>query len=99
MKRYSQWNEGDNGYIPYSLLIDLSREYLKTGFLCHYCGKPMHVGIPNAPNGCTLDHITPLSRGGTNDIENLVLCCSRCNYKKDKKGSNKIRGGEIEPVV
>lgn len=45
----------------------------------------------NTPNNCwycggddisTIDHIVALYNGGTDDIENLVLCCKRCNSRK-----------------
>lgn len=29
-----------------------------------------------------VDHVTPLRFGGTNDYDNLVLSCRRCNIKK-----------------
>lgn len=29
-----------------------------------------------------IDHKTPVSRGGTNDIANLQLLCPACNLKK-----------------
>lgn len=32
-----------------------------------------------------LDHRTPLSRGGTNEPENLQLLCARCNSEKHAK--------------
>jgi len=31
----------------------------------------------------TIDHVVPLSKGGSNKLENLVLCCNRCNHKKN----------------
>lgn len=40
---------------------------------CVYCGSPDQL---------TLDHIVPVSRGGSDDIENLVTCCHRCNSIK-----------------
>jgi 5-methylcytosine-specific restriction endonuclease McrA len=41
---------------------------------CAYCFKPLDV--------VTIDHFTPISRGGDNDIDNLVPCCQRCNSSK-----------------
>lgn len=32
-----------------------------------------------------IDHIKPISKGGTNDLTNLVLSCSRCNLEKRDK--------------
>ncbi|MBN2710941.1 MAG: HNH endonuclease [Planctomycetes bacterium] len=43
---------------------------------CQYCGKQ------HAPDGMTIDHVTPLSRGGPTDWENCVLACHRCNGRK-----------------
>jgi 5-methylcytosine-specific restriction endonuclease McrA len=39
---------------------------------CAYCG-----GIPTQ-----VDHILPLSRGGTDDQDNLAPACKRCNEEK-----------------
>lgn len=45
-------------------------------FTCQYCGK-------SAPDAILqIDHITPVSKGGTNDIMNLVTSCSECNSGK-----------------
>lgn len=30
----------------------------------------------------TIDHVIPLSKGGTNDIENLRPACYQCNWQK-----------------
>ena len=30
----------------------------------------------------TFDHLIPKSRGGTNDLSNLIGCCQRCNRLK-----------------
>lgn len=45
----------------------------RDGGSCHYCDDP-------APD--SIDHIVPLSREGTNDINNLVLACRPCNTSK-----------------
>ncbi|MFC5847900.1 HNH endonuclease [Deinococcus petrolearius] len=36
----------------------------------------------HAGRGFHLDHVTPLSKGGAHMLENLVLCCDRCNWAK-----------------
>lgn len=33
----------------------------------------------------TVDHIVPLTKGGTNNIDNLVPCCRSCNSSKGNK--------------
>lgn len=52
------------------------REYLleKWGRECTYCAKK------NIP--LQIEHIHPLSKGGSNRVSNLCLACSKCNQKK-----------------
>lgn len=45
----------------------------RDGDTCHYC----HVVLTN--DSRTLEHITPLSQGGTSALTNLVLACKKCN--------------------
>lgn len=45
---------------------------------CQYCGT-----VEADQWHC--DHVYPLSRGGTNDIENLVTACRSCNSSKGAK--------------
>ena len=45
-------------------------------FACQYCGE-------KAPNVILhIDHINPVSKGGTNDIMNLITSCFGCNSGK-----------------
>lgn len=48
----------------------------KCGGECHYCGVPLTV------SSMTIDHVTPVSAGGTGDRDNLVTACVSCNSKK-----------------
>lgn len=46
---------------------------------CAYCGWQMTY------EESTLDHVIPLSKGGSNTIENIVLACRPCNeFKGDR---------------
>ena len=52
----------------------------RADFACEYCG----VTEQNAGGELTVDHFLPQSKGGGDELENLVYCCSRCNlYKSD----------------
>jgi 5-methylcytosine-specific restriction enzyme A len=44
--------------------------------LCNYCGQKFQQGE------LTMDHIIPLSRGGTSERINIVPACKECNNKK-----------------
>jgi 5-methylcytosine-specific restriction endonuclease McrA len=44
---------------------------------CYLCG---------ATEGLHLEHILPLSKGGTNFVENLTSLCGPCNLSKGTKG-------------
>lgn len=46
---------------------------------CQYCERV----LPSAE--LTLDHVTPRSRGGESNWENLVACCHRCNNRKGSR--------------
>lgn len=49
----------------------------RDNYTCVYCGRVV-------PDG-HVDHILPLSKGGTDSIDNLAWTCSRCNIEKSGK--------------
>ena len=52
----------------------------RAGFACEYCG----VAETDTGGELTIDHFQPRTCGGTDDPENLLYCCHRCNeYKAD----------------
>jgi len=53
----------------------------KTGETCFYCDSPFDDD-PKSLRRATVDHVFPVSRGGTNEIENLVTACWQCNRSK-----------------
>lgn len=44
--------------------------------ICHYCRRRFK------PDELTMDHLIPLSRGGSSTKENIVPCCKECNNRK-----------------
>ena len=50
--------------------------YGRYGGHCAICGCPV------SKDKMTIDHIMPLSSGGTNAINNLQLACGACNQAK-----------------
>jgi 5-methylcytosine-specific restriction endonuclease McrA len=57
---------------------DVRVQYERQNGRCLYCekkvGEDYHV-----------DHVIPLSKGGSNGPENIVIACSSCNCKKKDK--------------
>lgn len=43
---------------------------------CAYCNREF------SPNELTIEHIFPRIKGGTNDMDNILLVCSHCNSSK-----------------
>ena len=54
--------------------------YARSQFRCSYCG------ISVSDSELTVDHVVPISKGGTNDIENLRAACRTCNSAKGVAG-------------
>ena len=54
-----------------------NQTYKKYGFRCYICGFRLRKG------DSTIDHIHPVSLGGTNDLNNLRPCCKKCNEEKN----------------
>lgn len=62
--------------IPKSVRFEV---FKRDKFTCQYCGA-------SAPDVILeIDHIKPVSKGGTNDILNLVTACRDCNSGKTNR--------------
>lgn len=50
--------------------------FRRDAYLCLYCGRRFRR------KDLSRDHVTPLSRGGTDTWNNVVTACKRCNHRK-----------------
>jgi hypothetical protein len=50
----------------------------RAGYRCEYCHLPTRGQVATFP----IDHASPRSAGGTNDLGNLALTCPHCNAHK-----------------
>lgn len=61
--------------------------YNRSNQRCAICGKPLRY------DEMSVDHTTPLSRGGENSIDNLRCTCQECNMLKgDRLDSEMYKG-------
>lgn len=50
---------------------------------CLHCGTRLVVSNAGVPlNGGTIEHMLPRTHGGTDELHNVALACSRCNNGK-----------------
>lgn len=83
---------GGSGYTDQDLR-DLRQ---KLGDRCSYCDSPLN-------GGGHLDHMTPVAKGGRNDLENVTYCCKNCNLAKHAKTADefitwrRVRGLPVRP--
>jgi hypothetical protein len=53
----------------------------RAGGRCEYC--QMHQGLQGAT--FHVEHVLPLSRGGSSDLDNLAWCCPSCDLRKSDR--------------
>jgi 5-methylcytosine-specific restriction endonuclease McrA len=70
---------GSAGELTEAAWLRLCFEY---AYACAYCG---------AWTTLTADHRLPLSRGGTNSIENILPACGTCNSRKGTMSEEEFR--------
>jgi CRISPR/Cas system Type II protein with McrA/HNH and RuvC-like nuclease domain len=80
-EKYARLIFKTDGRLPQDQWVALrTRIFERDAFTCTYCGA--------SDRQLECDHIRPVSRGGTNDEDNLTTACGPCNRsKKDKTPS------------
>lgn len=58
----------------------------RTGGKCWYCGRQT-----NPFRDFQVDHMNSRSNGGVDDLENLVPCCTSCNFAKGSRTLDQFR--------
>jgi hypothetical protein len=58
--------------------------FQRDGFMCRYCGK-----VPGETE-LQIDHMVPLSKGGTNSLLNLITSCRLCNAGKGGRSVERV---------
>lgn len=69
-------NQTNDGYTDREI-------FERDNWTCHLCGKQLDPATDRRrPDGPTIDHVIPLSRGGTDVRANVKTACNRCNRQK-----------------
>jgi len=64
----------------------------RDGCRCHLCGKAVNMSLSGLHRlGPTVDHLVPLSSGGTDDAVNVALAHRICNIKRQDHGPAQLR--------
>lgn len=67
--------------------------WVRDAGICQLCGIPIKRELYKWPHPLSLsiDHVFPVSRGGTHDIDNLQIAHLDCNMRKSAKIVKRIR--------
>jgi 5-methylcytosine-specific restriction endonuclease McrA len=78
----------------YNIADNRSKIFERDGFKCTYCRKQL------TRFSATIDHIQPVSKGGTNAMDNLVTACLHCNSSRGNRPvMEALKAKEAEPAV
>lgn len=67
----------------------------KEGMQCHWCQQPTRFSSDHAWDVATTDHVIPRYKGGTNDDDNLVSACNRCNNRRNHEDISGLPEGSM----
>jgi len=70
-----------------SVVFDPRDIFIACHWRCYICGvdTPQNLRGTRDPNAPELDHVVPLSRGGSHTPDNTECSCRQCNWKKGTK--------------
>lgn len=67
-------------------LFNQNKKIMKEGFssqeVCPYCNCIMIKDTGSSFSVISIDHIVASTKGGSDDLDNLIACCANCNSRK-----------------
>lgn len=72
--------------------INIESIYKRDGYKCTSCSCVVVKSKTYQSNQATIDHVIPISKGGSHTIDNVVTMCMSCNAKKSNR---LIQGAQI----
>jgi len=70
--------------------VTLSAVFTTYGGICQECGIETKRIHPPRHDSASIEHIIPLSRGGSHTWDNVELLCHRCNTGRNKSDSKLV---------
>lgn len=84
-QKYIATIPGKSRRMPFSPEVK-DHVWMETDGHCSYCGVKLRPF-----STFSIDHATPVSKGGSNDLWNLVACCRSCNSIKGDRDVEYLR--------
>lgn len=74
-------------------VVNPERVFQRDGWRCGICRQPTPRELigSRSPHRPTLDHVVPLSRGGSHTYANVQCACARCNFVKGSRLQEEIQ--------
>lgn len=96
MKRIKNRMNGSNADIEF---ISRIKVFTNANWECKICGCKTQKDNLYADDAAELDHITPISKGGSHTYNNVQLLCRKCNWTKAENILDvKRRGQFVMPI-
>lgn len=83
-------------------LFNQNKKIMKEGFssqeICPYCNCIMAKETGSSFSVISIDHIVASTKGGTDELCNLIACCANCNSRKGN-GTRTLLANFKDPIL
>ncbi|MBP5460882.1 MAG: HNH endonuclease, partial [Lachnospiraceae bacterium] len=87
--RAKAYKDGD---IPYSFGYKIRNAF--AGKKCPVCGHTM-LNYLNSPHKPTIQHNTPISKGGKHELSNISVICRQCNVSVKNEATGPLNNADV----